>query len=146
MKFRLIIDKEKPEEIVATVHEKSALTDRIEELIEKENQTDEIIGYDHKGITILKPDDIEAFYIESGKTFAVSTDGKKYRVKSALYELEAVLPKNFQKINKSGIANMNHIVRFKTGVSGAVDAEFKSGFCDYISRRCFSDLKRRYSL
>ncbi len=25
-------------------------------------------------------------------------------------------------------------------------AEFKSGFRDYISRRCFTDLKKRYSL
>lgn len=117
MKFRIIIDKEKEEEIIARVHKKTHLID-----------------------------EIEAFYIEDGKTYASYADQKKYLVKMHLYELEAILPNHFQKINKSNIANMKHIVRFRTSLNGDVDAEFKSGFSDYISRRCFAELKRRYSL
>ena len=33
MKFKLIIDKEKDEELIATVHERSPLTDQIEQLV-----------------------------------------------------------------------------------------------------------------
>ncbi len=146
MKFRVFIDKEKDEEIVATVHKRTKLIDEIEELVAGENATDEIVGYDESGIARLNIKNIEAFYIENGKTYAVCTNGQRYRIRSPLYELETVLPQNFRKINKSNIANMNHIVRFRTTLGGAVDAEFKSGFSDYISRRCFAELKRRYSL
>lgn len=146
MKFRIVIDKEKEEEIVARVREKTHLIEEIEALVTGAGTADEIVGYDEDDIKLLKIDDIEAFYIEDGKTYAAYADRKKYRVKMHLYELESILPKNFRKINKSNIANMKHIVRFKTSLNGAVDAEFKSGFSDYISRRCFAELKRRYSL
>lgn len=146
MKFKIFIDKEKEEEIVATVHKRTKLIDEIEALVVNEDTADEIVGYDEDGIVILKLENIEAFYIENSKTYAVCIDKKRYRVKSPLYELEKILPSNFKKLNKSNIANMKHIVRFKTLLNGAVDAEFKSGFTDYISRRCFTELKRRYSL
>lgn len=146
MKFKIFIDKEKEEEIVATVHKRTKLIDEIEALVVNEDTADEIVGYDEDGIVILKSENIEAFYIENSKTYAVCIDKKRYRVKSPLYELEKILPSNFKKLNKSNIANMKHIVRFKTLLNGAVDAEFKSGFTDYISRRCFTELKRRYSL
>ncbi len=144
MKFKIFIDKEKEEEIIATVHKRTKLIDEIEALVVNEDTVDEIAGYDDDGIAILKLESIEAFYIENSKTYAVCTDKKRYRIKSPLYELEKILPNNFKKLNKSNIANMNHIVRFKTLLNGAVDAEFKSGFTDYISRRCFAELKRRY--
>ena len=146
MNFKIFIDKEKEEEIVATVHKRTKLIDEIEALVVNEDTANEIVGYDEDGIVILKLENIEAFYIENSKTYAVCTDKKRYRVKSALYELEKILPSNFKKLNKSNLANMKHIVRFKTLLNGAVDAEFKSGFTDYISRRCFAELKRRYSL
>lgn len=146
MKFKIFIDKEKEEEIIATVHKRTKLVDEIEALVLNQDTADEIAGYDEDGIVILKLETIEAFYIENSKTYAVCIDKNRYRVKSPLYELEKILPSNFQKLNKSNIANMKHIVRFKTLLNGAVDAEFKSGFTDYISRRCFAELKRRYSL
>lgn len=146
MKFRLIIDNEKDEEILATVHRRTPLIDRIEALITSETTHGDIVAYSDGDVVKLPIDTIEAFYIENGKTYASCVDKCRYRIKHPLYELEATLPHYFQKINKSNIANMHHIVRFKTALSGAVDAEFKSGFRDYISRRCFAELKRRYSL
>lgn len=146
MKFRIVIDKEKEEEVVARVHVRTPLIDELEELVTSDKNAEEIIGYDEDAIIKLCVKDVEAFYIEEGKTYAAYSDKKRYRVKLHLYELEAILPKDFKKINKSNLANMKHIVRFKTSLNGAVDAEFKSGFSDYISRRCFATLKRRFSL
>ncbi len=146
MKFRIVIDKAKEEEVVARIHARTPLIDELEELITGDRTADEIVGYDEDEIIKLHVRDVESFYIEDGKTYAVYSNKKRYRVKMHLYELEAILPKDFNKINKSNLANMKHIVRFKTSLNGAVDAEFKSGFRDYISRRCFADLKRRYSL
>lgn len=146
MKFRMVIDKDKEEEIVAYVHQRTNLIDEIESLIMDSKNVKEIIGYDEEDIKILNISEVEAFYIEDGKTYASCVDGKRYLVKKALYELAEMLPTHFRKINKSNIANMKHIVRFKTAINGAVDAKFRSGFQDYVSRRCFAELKRRYSI
>ena len=45
MKFRLIIDKSKEEEIVVTAHERSALTDKIELLIMQYDGADKIPAF-----------------------------------------------------------------------------------------------------
>ncbi|MBQ7765297.1 MAG: LytTR family transcriptional regulator [Lachnospiraceae bacterium] len=146
MKFRIVIDKEREEEIVARVHQRTPLIDELEALVIADGTVGQITGYDENDIKMLDINEVESFYVEGGKTYASYSDKKQYRVKMHLYELEAVLPKEFEKINKSNIANMKQIVRFRTSLNGAVDAEFKSGFSDYISRRCFAELKRRYSL
>ena len=146
MKFRIIIDKENEEEIIARVHKKTPLMEEIEAMVSKAETVKEIVGYDDGDIKILPIKDIETFYIENGKTYASCVDGKRYFVRKALYELEEILPTHFRKINKSNIANLKHITQYKTTISGAVDAKFRSGFSDYVSRRCFADLKRRYSL
>jgi len=57
MKFKLIIDKEKDEEVVATVHNRSALIDEIEALISK--HLDRIPGYTEDDIKMLCVSEIE---------------------------------------------------------------------------------------
>ena len=146
MKFRIIIDKEKDEEIVARVHERTPLLDEIEALVSRAGSDEEITGYDGEDIVVLAIGEVEAFYVEGGRTYAACADGRRYRIRLHLYELEAMLPADFRRINKSAIANMKRIVRFRSGINGAVDAVFRSGFSDYISRRCFAELKKEYSL
>lgn len=146
MRFKLIIDQDKEEEIVATVHRRSALTDEIEALVAGAERVNELTGYTEEDTVILKIGQIECICVEDGKTFAVYADGVKYRLRGRLYEAEAQLGADFVRINKSAIANWNRIRRFKASIAGAVDIEFKSGHVEYVSRRCFAELKRRYDL
>ena len=67
-----------------------------------------------------------------------------YAVHLRLYELEAMLPASFIRINKSALANEAHLERFTASFNGAVDAVFRSGYREYVSRRCFAEIKRRY--
>ena len=146
MIFKLVIDKEQEEQIVATVHGRSALTDRIEALVAGAERTEELTGYTQEDTVILKPEEIECICVEDGKTFAVYADGIKYRLRGRLYEVEARLGPEFVRVNKSVLANWKKIRRFKASIAGAVDVEFKSGHVEYVSRRCFAELKRRYGL
>ncbi|MGM9604918.1 MAG: LytTR family DNA-binding domain-containing protein [Faecousia sp.] len=146
MIFKLVIDKEKEEQIVATVHRRSALTDEIEALVAGAEQVDELTGYTEEDTVILKPEQIECICVEDGKTFAVYADAVKYRLRGRLYEVEARLGPGFVRINKSALANWKKIRRFKASIAGAVDVEFKSGHVEYVSRRCFAELKRRFDL
>lgn len=144
MKFTLIIDESKEEEITATVHRRSALTDQIEQLVLSYQGTDRIPAYREDELVLLPFSQIECITVLEGKTCAIDQKGKQYRLKLRLYELEATLPSCFIRINKSAIANENRLERFAPTFSGAVDAVFKSGYREYVSRRCFAEIKRRY--
>jgi DNA-binding LytR/AlgR family response regulator len=141
MKYRVIIDKEAEEEIVARVHAPSRLTEEIENLIS---------SYVGGGITVSNDDelftlnysDVECLTVIDRKVYAVDKYGKKYRISQRLCDLEGTLPSYFIRINKSAIANRNRIAKFHTVYSGAVDAIFKSGYREYVSRRCFAEIRR----
>ena len=87
--------------------------------------------------------EIELICVQEGKTFAVDNRGHEYRLKLRLYELEERLPPSFIRINKSALANEKHLMRFSAGFSGAVNAVFRCGRKEYVSRRCFAEIKRR---
>ena len=146
MIFKLFIDRDRPEEVTATVHERTPLIDEIERLVMRDSLTDQIPGYKEDEIVMLSISGIECFVVEGEKTLAVYSDGKRYIVRKRLYELEEKLPESFERISKSALANWKAITRFTVQLSGAVDAVFKSGYVECISRRCFAELKRRYGL
>ena len=144
MKFKLIINKEKDEEVVATVHHRSALTDEIEALVMKHTGADRIPAYREDDMKMLAFSDIECITVLDGKTYAIDAQNRHYRLKQRLYELEALLPSSFIRINKSALANENRLDRFAVTYSGGVDAVFKCGYTEYVSRRCFAQIKRRF--
>lgn len=146
MKFRLIIDRTKEEEITAVVHERSPLTDRIEEMVLRESGSDRIPAYSEDGMKLLLFSEIECITVEDGRTWAIDIRGERYRLKERLYELEEKLPSCFMRINKSAIANENRLERFSASFSGAVDAVFLCGYKEYVSRRCFAAIRRRFGL
>lgn len=144
MKFKLIIDKEKDEEVVATVHQRTALTDELEALVLQHAGADRIPGYTEDDMKMLKFSDIECITVLDAKTYAIDSRNRRYRLKQRLYELEALLPSSFIRINKSTLANENRLERFAVTYSGGVDAVFKCGCTEYVSRRCFAQIKRRF--
>ena len=142
MKFKLIIDRAKDEEVVVTAHNRTPLIDEIEALISK--HTDRIPGYTEDDIKMLSVSEIECVTVLDGKTYAIDTKNHRYRLKQRLYELESVLPTSFIRINKSTLANEGRLDRFRVTVAGSVDAVFKCGYTEYVSRRCFAQIKRRF--
>ena len=144
MKFKLHIDPNKDEEVVATVHAPSALSEQLEALVMAHGKTDRITAYTEDDLRVLKFAEIECITVIDGKTIAIETKGKHYRLKQRLYELESILPATFLRINKSSFANETRIKEFTTAFSGAVDVIFRCGYREYVSRRCFAQIKRRY--
>lgn len=141
MKFRVIIDQEKDEEIVATVHAHCPLIDEIESLISK--HAGRIAGYMEDDIKMLSVSEIECVTVLEGKTYAIDSRNQHYRLRQRLYEVEQQLPSSFIRINKSTLANEAALERFTVTVAGSVDAVFKCGYTEYVSRRCFAQIKRR---
>ena len=145
MKYKLIIDKNAEEEIVARVHAPSALTHQIENLVCNFTGVDSITVHSEDEMRRLTFQQIECITIIDRKVIAIDTDGNQYRVSDRLRDLEEILPSYFIRINKSTLANEHRILKFDTVFSGGVDAIFQCGYREYVSRRCFTEIRRRYA-
>ena len=108
--------------------------------------SDRITAYTEDDWKMLPFSEIECITVMDGKVWAIDQKGDRYRLKQRLYELEKRLPSTFIRINKSTLANESRLERFSATFSGAVDAVFRCGHREYVSRRCFQDIKRRYDL
>ena len=132
MKYKLIIDKNVDEEIIAIVHSPSSLTEQIENLVYSFSGEDYIMGYQDDEIRKLLFQDIECITILDRKVIAIDTDGNHYRIQDRLRNLEDILPSYFIRINKSTLANEHRILRFSVAFSGSVDAIFQCGYKEYV--------------
>lgn len=144
MKYKLIIDKNAEEEIIAIVHAPSSLTQQIENLVCSFSGSDSIIGHRDDEMRKLAFEEIECITIIDRKVIAIDTEGTHYSLKDRLRDLEDILPSYFIRINKSTLANEHSILRFNAAFSGGVDAVFQCGYREYVSRRCFAEIRRRY--
>ena len=144
MKYRLIIDKNAEEEIIAVVRAPSALTQQIENLICSLSGSDTLMGYREDEMRRLSFSEIECITVLERKVIAIDRKGIHYRLQDSLRSLEEILPSYFIRINKSTLANEHCIARFDAAFSGGVDAVFQCGYREYVSRRCFSQIRRRY--
>ena len=144
MKYRLIIDKEAEESVTVTVRAPSDLARKIEELVRGERLAEGLLGHKADEMRRLSFDEIECITVLDRRVVAIDTEGERYQLRERLRELEEILPSHFIRINKSALANEHRILRFKAAFSGGVDAVFCSGYREYVSRRCFAEIKRRY--
>lgn len=144
MKYKLIIDKNAEEEITVIAHAPSSLTQQIEDLVYSNSGADSIIGYREDELRKIPFSEIECITILNRKVIAIDESGIQYSIRDRLRDLEDILPSYFIRINKSTLANEHRILRFDAAFSGGVDAVFQCGYREYVSRRCFAEIRRRY--
>ncbi len=144
MKYKLIIDKEADEEIIARVHSPSSLTEQIENLVCSYSGAESIMGYKDDGMRKLLFSETECITVIDKRVIAIDIKGNRFFLRERLRDLEGILPSYFIRINKSTLANEHRIERFNAAFNGGVDAIFRCGYREYVSRRCFSQIKRRY--
>jgi DNA-binding LytR/AlgR family response regulator len=144
MKYKLIIDKNAEEEIIAVVHAPSSLTQQIEDLVCGYSGFDYLMGYRDDEMRKLPFQEIECITVIDRKVIAIDKEGSRFGLKDRLRDLEGILPSYFIRINKSALANEHRILRFDAVFSGGVDAVFDCGYREYVSRRCFAEIRRRY--
>lgn len=143
MKYTITIDKNRDEEVLIFVHEKTEFIDKIESLLKETNP--QIIGYKDNDIVPLNEKDIFCFTIENNKVYAL-TDKEKYTLKLRIYQLEEMLGKDFIKINQSCIVNLRKIKKFDSSISGSLKVIFQNGYTDYVSRRNIKKIKERFGI
>lgn len=142
MKFELHINPDTDEAVRADVHKRSDFTEKLEQLVMTYNGADSITAYADGEIKVIRFQELECVTVIGAKSFVIDTQGRQYRIRYKLYEAAQLLPASFIKINKSTIANKKRIERFTAALSGSVNVVFKSGYTDYVSRRCFAEIKK----
>ena len=144
MKYKLIIDKNAEESITVGAHAPAELTRQSENLVCSHSGADSLTGYGEDELRRLPFGEIECITVINRRVVAIDVHGKRYRLQERLRELEERLPSYFIRINKSTLANEHRIARFDAAFSGGVDAVFRCGYREYVSRRCFAEIRRRY--
>ena len=142
MDIKIIIVKNRNEEIIFYAHEKTELRNEIEKIVHQSNK--ELIGYKETVAKKLNLFDVNCFISESNKVFALTNE--KLQVKLRLYQVEELLDESYIKINQSCIANIRQIERVEATFSGALSVIFKNGYKDYISRRNLKNVKERLGI
>ena len=140
MKFTLIVDPSRDEEVIVYCHSESAITERVRELVEDRRMG--ITAQGNGGIVMLSLDEVYAFTVEDGHVSAI-TDRERLRVRERIYQLEETVGEDFVKINQSTLANLRHVERFEVTIGGSLAVVFRNGYRDYVSRRQLRTVKEK---
>ena len=120
------------------------VTEQISNIIDRLSTVnhESLKAYKDEKMYILKQNDIETIYTESGKVYA-KCNNEVYAIKNRLYELEDLLDKRiFVRISNSEIANFNMVESIDFNVIGTLILNFKSGNQSSVSRRNIQRIKK----
>lgn len=114
---------------------------QINKLIEYINlYSKKIKAYKNNEIIELNLNDVITFYSDKKNNYC-RTKEENYRIKYKLYEIENIT-KDFIRISKSTIVNINHIKCFDIGTTGSVIVKLDYGTNELVSRRKIKDVMR----
>ena len=143
MKFTVILNSEREEEVIVYAKEKNSLVKSIEDLV---NGADNYFTVQNeRGIKRITEKEAYCFYIEDKKVYAL-TEKEKLLLKMRLYSIEEKLSEDFIKINQSTVINIKKIQRVDVSVTGTLKVVLKNGYTEYVSRRRIKNVKERLGL
>lgn len=130
----------KPKLIILT----DSMTEEINDIVKKLSaHAPQIISgsKDHR-IEVLEETDLIRIYANTGKVYAVTSNGE-YTLRLRLYEVEERLnPHQFVRISNSEIINLKKVDHFDLNFTGTICVKLSNGTTTYISRRYVSRIKK----
>ena len=124
----------------------SSMTDEVAAIASSLNSSETIITASDNGrIVVLKPKEIFMVRVENEKAI-IYCQTKKYLSGKPLYEMEALLGKEFMRISKSTLINLKEISCIDPSFNGIMQLELSNGSKDYISRKYLPNLKKYLGL
>ena len=143
MKIRIELDSEiKENEVVIRCNELKEEIIKIQKIIsELIDEKKEMVFYKDNTEYYVSIDEILFFETEENSIYAHVLNNV-YQVKYKLYELEEILPRNFVRISKSTIVNIDHIYSITRNITSSSLVEFKGTHKKvYASRFYYKVLK-----
>lgn len=109
------------------------------------NQSNVLDGYFQQEIHLLKITDIYSIYVEDSKVF-LQTEEMEYESKRKLYELEEQLARDFVRVNKSTLVNVNKITSIGMGKIGTTQLQLDNDVTIHVSRKYLKELKQHLGI
>lgn len=100
-----------------------------------------ITAMDNERIVILQPNEIYMIRIENEQA-VLYCNKKKYSSGRRLYDFESQLGKDFMRISKSTLINLEKIDSVEPSFNGMMCLMLKNGCKDYISRKYLPGFKK----
>jgi len=118
------------------------ITDEIQELSnEIQKRTSNLLVEDYGKMVVLKLKDINLIRIENTETIVYAKQ-KQYRINKRLYEMEEILSKDFVRISKSSVINLNQIDYLEPALGGLAKVILMNGVVEFISRKYYREFKK----
>lgn len=112
---------------------------RVKDLLEYiKAYKEEIIVKDDNKLLKIPYKDIIIFFSKDKENYC-KTKNKEYKIKSKLYELEKI-NRDFIRVSKKCIVNINHVERFDIGEIGKIIIKLDNGDIATVSRRKIRDV------
>ena len=143
MEYTLIIDPQKDESLVLSVHERNKIVEAVEKIMGINAMC--LFGYSETDAVRIDPNEVDCYFTDSNKIYVCIGD-KKYLLKERLYKIEEILSQDFIRINQGCIINVNKVKKFDMSLGGTIKVILTNGFEDYISRRQIKNVKRRFGI
>lgn len=146
MKIQLIIDEKIQEtEIQIRTNQYNEQIEQLMKQLQDIRTTTAIEGYLQQEIHVLKIKDIYYIYAEGAKVF-LQTLNHEFESKRKLYELESMLSKDFVRVSKSTLVNMDKIVSIQMGRIGSTEIILDDESSVHVSRKYLKELKKRLGI
>ncbi len=145
MKIRLELEPELEEdEVIIRCRQVDASVLRMQQLLlETTTAVQKICLYKGEKEYYFSLKEILFFETDDGKIDAHTRDDL-YSVKHRLYELEEMLPRNFVRVSKSTILNIDHILSISRNITSSSLVEFNHTHKQvFVSRSYYKNLKQR---
>lgn len=144
MKIRIETDKlQKDTEIVIKCKDITPDIEAIQQAIFSAVQKADIVFHKDNQEFYFNLDDVMFFETTDSKIQAHTVDDF-FIVKKRLYELEEILPRQFVRISKSTILNVNHVYSIEKNITASSLISFRNSHKQvYASRSYYKDLKNK---
>jgi two-component system, LytTR family, response regulator LytT len=118
------------------------VTDKIKEISNELQKRITNMFVEDCGKTIaLKLNDIYLIRVENKETIVYGKQ-KHYRINKRLYEIEEILGKNFVRVSKSSIINLNQIDYLEPALGGLAKVILQNSMVEFISRKYYREFKK----
>ncbi len=124
-----------------TASENNELVQKIMSVINEKNSTIVVYKKDTEYFVDIK----NILFFESDANFLqVHAKDDLYVCKYKLYEIEAIMPKNFVRISKSTILNIDYVMSIERNLTSSSLVELMDTYKKvYVSRAYYKDLKQK---
>jgi len=95
---------------------------------------------------VIEPEEVDIIRTEGGEVKLYTRNGQGYDVSKSLQSIHEQLSKNFVRVSKSAIININRVDHLSHAFSRTMHIVMKNGVTDSVSRSYLAEIKKHLDI